>query len=513
METPPADILVIDDEYGMREGVRRILEQSGHRIITAECGREGIEKGTAQEFDLYLIDLKMPDIEGTSVLRRIKEKYPEALCIIMTAYASIETAVETTQIGAWQYIAKPFTPEELERQVERALTQRWYVLEARALREERTNRLLELATEQSRLRTIITSIDDGILVINQEGQLVLFNPKFLSLLDIREQVAIGQHVLDLLPSALREQIIEILSMKTKAKAIKQEVVIHPPAKLVIMANTTPVTDDAGRLLGVVSVLRDISDLKQIELLKNQFVNMVAHELKSPLVAIKGYLDIIGAKTLGDNYDAYDRYISRSNERASALLDLINDLLNISRMETGAVRREIEPIEAVDILRNTMEFYQNEMEKRGLAFIDRLPDSLRIDADKGEIQRVFNNLISNAIKYNRPDGSVTITGKTDGHFVRIGVRDTGIGMTVEEKERLFEEFFRAKNALTRQITGTGLGLTIVKRIVESYAGKIEVETEYEKGSEFVVSLPVAKEMQGVNAVVEHSAPCYRTIRKS
>ena len=113
MLPPPSDILVIDDEYGMREGVRRILEQKGHRIATAECGREGIEKGCAKEFDLYLIDLKMPDVEGPTVLRRIREQFPEALCIIMTAYASIETAVETTQIGAWQYIAKPFTPEKI----------------------------------------------------------------------------------------------------------------------------------------------------------------------------------------------------------------------------------------------------------------------------------------------------------------------------------------------------------------------------------------------------------------
>jgi len=137
MKISPAKILVIDDELGMREGIRRILMGEGHQVGVAENGQEGLAKGLKQEYDLYFLDLKMPDLDGTEVLRKIKAKYPEAICVIITAYASIDTAVETTQLGAYNYMAKPFTPDELLHLTNRALERRWYILEARRLREER----------------------------------------------------------------------------------------------------------------------------------------------------------------------------------------------------------------------------------------------------------------------------------------------------------------------------------------------------------------------------------------
>ncbi len=131
MTIEKANILVVDDEFGMREGIRRLLEIQGHTVKTAENGTEGIEKGTIFEYDLYLLDLKMGDVDGMEVLRAIKEAYPEAICVIITAYASIDTAVETTQMGAYHYLAKPFTPEALQPLLDRALERRWYILEAR----------------------------------------------------------------------------------------------------------------------------------------------------------------------------------------------------------------------------------------------------------------------------------------------------------------------------------------------------------------------------------------------
>lgn len=490
MKIEQANILVVDDELGMREGIRRLFTSQGHLVDTAETGISGIEKGTAKEYDIYFLDLKIGDLDGVEVLGEIKKVYPESICVICTAYASIDTAVETTRLGAYHYIAKPFSPEEIQLVFERALERRWYILEARRLRAEQERRLLEVAQEKSRMRTIINAIDDGIVVLNQDAEVVLFNPQFLKLLHLNRELTIGQSIFEVLPEQYKSVISDIFNQKDALKAIKQEIVIQPPAKLVVMANSTPIFDENDRLLGFVSVLRDISELKQLELLKSQFVNMAAHELKSPLTAIQGYLEMVVDKSLGDEPDIYDGYLRRSLERSKTLITLINDLLNISRIQAGKVRREIERLKPGQLAETTLEFYRHEIDKRGLMAELDLDNDAVVDADREELQRVFTNLISNAIKYNREQGKILVSVKSEGRYVKIQIKDTGIGMIPEEKERLFEEFFRAKNHHTRNITGTGLGLTLVKKIVDGYAGRVEVESEYEKGTTFTVYLPLA-----------------------
>ncbi|HOY43440.1 MAG TPA: ATP-binding protein [bacterium] len=491
MKIERANILVVDDEFGMREGIRRLFEAQGHRVETAETGRNGIDKGTAEEFDIYFLDLKIGDIDGVEVLGAIKAQFPEAICVICTAYASIETAVETTRLGAYNYIAKPFAPEEIQLVFDRAIERRWYILEARQLRAEQERRLLEITQEKSRIRTIINSIADGIVVLNQDEEVVLFNPQFPRLLELDKELVIGRSIREVLPEPYQELIADIFRQKDSLQALQQEFIIHPPAKLVVMANTTTIRDDQNRLIGYVSVLRDISELKQLELLKSQFVNMAAHELKAPLTAIQGFLEMVVDKTLGDEPETYDNYLRRSLERSKTLITLINDLLNISRIQAGKIRREIERLDLSQQAQSAADFFANEIEKHGLTLETEFADGLVIDADREEIQRLLTNLISNAIKYNRPQGSVTLRTSREKGSARLDVSDTGIGMKPEEKERLFEEFFRAKNPHTRSITGTGLGLTLVKKIVDSYAGRIEAESEYEKGTTFTLYLPLAE----------------------
>ena len=223
-------------------------------------------------------------------------------------------------------------------------------------------------------------------------------------------------------------------------------------------------------------------------MRSQFVNMAAHELKAPLSAVQGYLELIVEKALGDDQSVYDSYLHRSLERTKALVSLINDLLNISRMEAGTTRREIRDLDVGELLKKRLNSFEHEIQKHQLNLHLNINNDLTILADHDDMMRLFGQIIGNAIKYNKPGGEINITAKRKAHYVRIDVQDTGIGLTEEEKSRLFEEFFRAKNKLTRSITGTGLGLTIAKRIVDAYAGRIEVESEFEHGSTFTVYLP-------------------------
>jgi signal transduction histidine kinase len=169
--------------------------------------------------------------------------------------------------------------------------------------------------------------------------------------------------------------------------------------------------------------------------------------------------------------------------------MVNDLLDISRMEMKTVQREIKNLNVSEIVASIIELFQLEIKKKNLNLNFQTSDNLEpIKADIDEITRLFTNLISNAIKYNKDNGAIDIKIQSADKYILTSIKDSGIGMKPEEKQKLFHEFFRAKNEQTKNISGTGLGLSIVKRIVDSYAGRIEVESKYGDGTCFNVYLP-------------------------
>ena len=212
-------ILIVEDEKGLRLGTEKLLLRKGYSVSTAENGKIGIEKSLASDYDLALIDLKMPDIDGLEVLREIKSKKPSTVCFIVTAYASYETAIEATRLGAFNYILKPFTPDDLIHEIEKGYKQRKLLLEAEELRREREKNLLEIAHEKSRLNTIIESISSGVLLINKEGKLVYFNRACLNKLQF-EKLQIEDYILDKLPHQISELVKKLFSEKVFSSSLK-----------------------------------------------------------------------------------------------------------------------------------------------------------------------------------------------------------------------------------------------------------------------------------------------------
>ncbi|MFH0733684.1 MAG: ATP-binding protein [bacterium] len=485
-----AKVLIVDDEKGLRLGTKRLLESEGFVVDTAENGTEGIKKGTESEFDLAVIDLKMPDIEGLEVLQKIKAVFPNTVCFIATAYASIETAIESTRLGAYNYIPKPFTPEEILHHLDIGYKHRLLVVEAERLRKERETNLLEISYEKSRLRTIINSITDGVLVINTVGELAYFNNSALKNLDFSE-LQIGEYILNKLPKEIIKLVNKYIESKSLIKkAYSTQVEIKPNNELFVEANCSPILNADGEFAGIVIVIRNITEFKKIELVKSQFVSMVAHELKTPVAAVQGFLKIILDENLNVSYEQQKEFLSRSVIRLRGLLDLVNDLLDISRMEMKTKQREIESLNIIELLDSTVQFLELDLKKKGLEIVTEYPDkSIIFNGDQNEIIRLFTNILSNAIKYNKDKGVITIKVFCSINYINVIICDTGIGMKPEERNKLFQEFYRAKNEYTRGVSGTGLGLTIVKRIVDSYHGKIEVESEYGKGTTFNIQLPI------------------------
>jgi signal transduction histidine kinase len=239
----------------------------------------------------------------------------------------------------------------------------------------------------------------------------------------------------------------------------------------------------------VVLLADITDAKAFERMKTFFVSMVAHELKAPIGAVEGYLNLMLSGALDSDPDRLKKIVARCLERTGALLTLIQDLLEITRREAGRHERRVEPVDMAALAATLLEFQRNDIEQHELTATLTIDGALPcVLADQGDMERVLTNLISNATKYNRKGGTISLRLSMAGALLRLEVTDTGIGMTPEEKQRLGQEFFRAKNPNTRTITGTGLGVALIKKIIESYNGALEVDSVPEQGSTFRVLLP-------------------------
>ncbi len=366
-------VLVVDDEPGICSGINRILrnytvgypfmdEDFSFDVTEAATGEDALEHINKGGLDIILLDNKLPGMDGIEVLEYIKKENLNILVMMITSYASLDLAVKATQNGAYNFVPKPFTPQELKS-------------------------AMENITKHLFLKRMTQGMDEG--------------------------------------------------------------------------------------------------TKQARF---QFLSLLSHELKSPVNAVEGYLRMMKEKQVGENVDDYATMIDRSIERIKGMRTLITDLLDLTKIENGKKTRDVQTIDISQIARKALDSIEPyALQKKVKLYLD-LPEIIKYDADENEMAIIFNNLVSNAIKYNKEEGEVSLVVKQEKQKVTIIVEDTGIGMSDEEMANLFQEFVRIKNNKTKNITGSGLGLSIVRKIAEEYNGTVNVESEPDKGSKFIVELP-------------------------
>lgn len=484
-----ARILVVDDEEIIRIGCQRILQKPGMSVDLAGNGRIGWESIQKNQYDMVLVDLMMPEMGGLEVLEKIQEYDDQIITVIITGFATIETAVDAMRRGAYDYLPKPFSPDELRSKIKRGLEKRWLLLEAEALRQERDRNLLELSNEKSRTMTLINCMSEGLIATNRAGQIVLMNPAAQQLLDLPAGTVLGATVEGVLGHPDLEKLIAGDKVAMEQSATMTRVEFATAAGRYLQSNTAPLQDERGENWGTVTVLVDLTEDKKLEQLKSDFVSLVSHELKSPVAAIAGYLNLIIDGLTAGNPDKEREIITRSRDKADGLLMLINDLLDMSRAERRGASKVMEPLLLEPILQETIQFYQNEAEAKSLTLtVEGLAELAPVMGNRDDLARLFANLLSNAIKYTPEKGSVHLTGRQHHGHVQVSISDSGIGLSKEDQQKIFGEFFRGKNALARKISGTGLGLAICRRIIEDHHGQISVESELDKGSTFRVLLP-------------------------
>lgn len=484
-------ILVVDDEQDIRDGCERILRRMSCDVLKASRGEEALEILSQQSVSIMLLDLKMPGIDGMEVLREIQNTHKEIMVIVITGYATVETAIEAMKQGAYDFIPKPFEPDHVRMVVARAKEKLLLKWETEKLEEEKRRTLSDLDTEKSRTRTIIESLPNGVVVTNAQGQVVFMNPICREYLGVEADRPIGEHIEAYLDDdGLCRLILEI----SEGKHVDFEDIptyeFSPSEGLYLLARSQPVLGERNDCLGAVVNIADISGLKELDRLKSEFVAKVSHELRSPLSTIHDQLALV-LNDIVDVVSRQDRHLlSRAKEKTRGLIDLIGDLLDLSRIESGMICQEPKPVSIEELLQSITDFLKPMAKTRKLTIELVLPAEPLpvINADPLAVESIVGNLITNAINYTGEGGKIRVEADLAGINTRIKVTDDGFGISEKHLDRIFERFYRVKNEKTRYITGTGLGLPIVKGLVESMGGLIEVESTPGEGSTFTVLLP-------------------------
>lgn len=483
-------ILVIDDDATIRDGCVLTLTKQGFIVDTAQNGAEGLDLIRKKTYVLLLLDLKMPGLSGIEVLERVQQINPELLVIVISGYATVESAVEAMKRGAYDFISKPFTPDQLRIVVSRAIKKKELENEARALREEREKSLRDIATEKSKLRVIVNALVDGVLVINRENHIVLNNPAAAQMLGTKMETMVNKPLaqcitdknLHILPHMVSELQAQNLS------AICREITLSGDTDVHLRIHACQIKAD-DEILGTVFVLQDISYLKELDRMKSDFIAMVSHELRAPLTAIQQQIFTIAEGLLGSVTEKQNEALTRIKIRIDSLLTLIKNLLDLSRIEAGKIVQCKQPLQLNDIAQKVADLLNFQAAKKNITLHLKKGKNLPlIDADPNNMEEIFINLVSNALHYTPEGGQIVIRTGRQGEHVKIVVQDTGIGIKKEDIPRIFDKFYRVQSDQTRLVAGSGLGLSIVKGIVEAHFGKIDVVSEVGKGSTFTILLP-------------------------
>ena len=489
--TPDAFVLVVDDEQDIRDASERILSRIGYQVQKASRGDEALDILKKNSIDIVLLDLKMPGMDGMEILARIRERSTEIQVIVITGYATVETAIEAMKQGAYDFIPKPFEPDQLRIVVNRAWEKIHFIQNAKKLEQERNRTLSDLDTEKSRIRTIIESFPSGVVVTDPKGRVMLMNPAFKQLLGIDSSLKTGNPLKDYLPD---EDLCRLVLEISQGKHVDYDDIpnyeFSLPGEKYFMAKGQPVLGEKKECLGAVLNIVDISAMKLLDNLKSEFVAKVSHELRSPLSTIHEQLALVIKDMVGEDFAQDHHILDRAREKTKGLISLIGDLLDLSRIEEGIICHEPQSIRLEDILKNIIEFLSTSAQKKNQSLTlvlpqDELPELI---ADPIALESIFGNLVTNAINYTQEGGEIIVTADMAGINSRVRVKDNGFGIADKYLNKIFDRFYRVKDDKTRYITGTGLGLPIVKGLLDSMGGFIDVESEPGKGSVFTVLLP-------------------------
>lgn len=345
----------------------------------------------------------------------------------------------------------------------------------------------ELIAEKSRLEAIFLSMFDGIMVLDRRGAIVLMNQTLRGFLGA-DKAVVGKKPLEVIRHIDIQEIAE--SILTFAKRPEsREITVTFPVEKVLRIHAAAVLRD-NMIDGAVLVFHDITELRRLEKIRQDFVANVSHELRTPVATIRGYAETLIEGAMDDKAHAQE-FLKIIYEDSQRLAKLINDLLDLSRIESGTLKLNCEECALEPVMDRVLTALHKEAQKYSIQLKKEIPSNLpKVKMDETGIAQVLFNLLENAVKYNKKGGSVTVLAREMPRHIEISVADTGMGIPQEDLPRIFERFYRVDKAHSRQLGGTGLGLSIVKHILQANHSEITVESKLGQGSTFRFVLPKA-----------------------
>jgi len=518
-------ILVVDDSRPMRETVVRTLaDREAFTVLEAVHGAEGLEMILADSPDMVLLDLEMPHMDGFEVLDALQAEQVDIPVILMTSHGSEVIAVELFRKGVKDYLIKPFSAEEMLAAIDKALT------EVR-LRQEKEALTRHLASANRQLRRRVQELDTLYRVgksvtslLSQEQLLdrildVVFyvvgvEEAALLLLDgesgqlqmerhrkqvegelqeqpghrdvdtvateaVRSEEAVTTGAMLSVPLKIGERVIGVLVASNRVTGASFS---QPERQLLLaLVDYAAIALDNARLYEAV---------RQANQAKSEFVSVVAHELKQPMTSIRGYASMLLKEVAGPLTAQQKQFIRTISSNEERMRVLVSDLQDVARMETGQLRLDMEPTRLREALDKALETIQGQIKARSQRLVLRVAENLpTIHADPARLTQILINLLSNACKYTPEGGRINVRAWLQNSHVQCAVSDNGIGIAPEDQEQLFTKFFRAEDPMVQEETGTGLGLCIVKNLIELQGGEIKLESQLGAGSTFSFTLPV------------------------
>ncbi len=337
--------------------------------------------------------------------------------------------------------------------------------------------------ERARLSAVQNRMTDGVMLVDRDGKIVSMNPAAEKMFEVKEDSAAGKSLIEVTGHYLP---VEIFQRSKSTNASQDGQFETRDRKLTLLGTATPL----GTILheNVLLSFQDITKLRQTETIRRDFISNVSHELRTPLASIKALTETLQDGALEDT-EAANRFLSQIETEVDSMSLMVAELLELSRIESGRVPLELKAVSPGEIIAPVVERLSLQADRNGLTLTSAFDEALpKINADAVRLQQVLVNLLHNAVKYTPPGGSIQVSAREEGEFVRFAVTDTGKGIAEEEQNRIFERFYKADKSRTS--SGTGLGLAIARHMVELHGGQIGVTSQQDKGSTFFFTVPKA-----------------------
>jgi two-component system phosphate regulon sensor histidine kinase PhoR len=347
----------------------------------------------------------------------------------------------------------------------------------------------QIAGRESGTRTILGAMQDGLLVVDAQRRITLMNPTFEKLFELRDPT-VGVPLVEAVRHATLDQLIAETLLTSEA--MRGELSLadsRTHSERHIEVSAVPIKNANDELTGAVVLFHDITELKQLDQIRRDFVANVSHELRTPLSILRGYIEVLFDEPQTSR-EELTRILSIMERHSKRLQRLVDDLLSLAQLESSQARLELSDVRVDELFNNLIRDWKEKLAAKNLkVVVDLTPEAFTLHADGTRLEEVLHNLLDNAVKFSRENGQIHLQAVRRDSEMVLSVTDNGLGIGKEHLPRIFERFYRADKARSRELGGTGLGLAIVKHIAQLHGGRVEAESELGHGTTIRVVLPL------------------------